>query len=144
MKRVNVASAVITDDNGNLLIVHNTRGDSTYWSLPGGAVEEGETLEQAVLREVKEETGYDIAVTGLSSLREVLFTERGNHALVVTFFAKVIGGEMGIHDPDQDILEVRWVDLQTARELMPALMEQLKINSATSPSPAFYAFEGQV
>ncbi|BBH22606.1 DNA mismatch repair protein MutT [Paenibacillus baekrokdamisoli] len=144
MKRVGVASALITDDDGNLLVVKNVKGDSCYWSLPGGAVEEGETLEQAVIREVKEETGFNIAISGLSSLREMFFTQTGHHAFFVSFFAKVIDGKMDIHDPDNDIAEVRWVDIQTAGELMPSLMEKLKINSATNKSSAFYAFEGRI
>ncbi|MEK3719750.1 hypothetical protein [Paenibacillus sp. FSL H8-0034] len=48
---------------------------------------------------------------------------------------------MLIQDPDDDITEVRWVDLQTARQLMPALFAALHID-AIYPSPAFYAFKG--
>lgn len=43
----------------------NVKGDSSYLSLPYGAVEAGETLEQAAIREEKEETGYGIVITGL-------------------------------------------------------------------------------
>ncbi|CAM4401043.1 NUDIX hydrolase [Paenibacillus alkaliterrae] len=64
MKRVDVSSALITDSEGHILIVKNAKGDSSYWSLPGGAVEAGETLEQAATREVKEETGDGIVITG--------------------------------------------------------------------------------
>ncbi|SFL75790.1 ADP-ribose pyrophosphatase YjhB, NUDIX family [Paenibacillus sp. 1_12] len=143
MKRIDVASALIYDDQGHLLVVNNIKGNSSYWSPPGGAVEQGETLEQAVIREVKEETGYDVAITGLSSIREVFFSEAGHHALIVSFFAKITGGEICIQDPDQDITEVRWVDLLTAKQLMPTLFEQLQIDmDDPHASSAFYAFEG--
>ncbi|MEK3912694.1 NUDIX hydrolase [Paenibacillus sp. FSL H7-0331] len=141
MKRVDVASALIYNEQGQLLVVNNMKGNATYWSPPGGAVEQGETLEQAVIREVKEETGYDIAIAGLSSIREIWFTDAGHHVLIVSFFAKITGGDMLIQDPDNDITEVRWVDLQTAKQLMPELFENLQIDTAY-PSPAFYAFEG--
>ncbi len=142
LKRVDVVSALIHDNKGNILIVKNIKGDSFYWGLPGGAVEEGETLEQAVIREVKEETGYNIVITGLSSLREIFFSERGHHALIVTFFAKVIDGEINIKDPDNDIAEVKWADIQTAKDLMPSLFESLRINSEINKTLAFYKFEG--
>ncbi|MFJ8737257.1 NUDIX hydrolase [Bacillus altitudinis] len=55
MKRVDVVSAIIYDTEENILAVKNVKG---YWELPGGAVEKGEHLHQAVIREVNEETGY--------------------------------------------------------------------------------------
>lgn len=142
LKRVNVVSAFIYDKNENILIVKNIRGDSFYWSLPGGAVEEEETLEQAVIREVKEETGYNIVVTGLNSVREVLFEERDHHALIITFHAKIIDGEININDPDNDIVEVKWANSDTVKELIPSLYERLKIHNDSNKTPAFYAFEG--
>ncbi|WP_440603916.1 NUDIX domain-containing protein [Bacillus sp. GB_SG_008] len=142
MERVNVVSALIYDDNENILIVKNIKGDSFYWSLPGGAVEGEETLEQAIIREVKEETGFNVVVTGLSSVREMFFEERGHHALIITFHTKIIDGEININDPDNDIIEVRWADSERVNELMPSLYERLKINSDTNKTPAFYAFEG--
>lgn len=137
-----MVSALINDDNGNTLIVKNIKDDSFYWGLPGGAVEEDETLEQAVIREVKEETGFTIVITGVSSVREMFFVERGHHALIITFSAKIIDGEININDPDNDIAEVRWADSQMVKELMPSLFERLKINSDINKTLAFYAFEG--
>ena len=142
MKRVDVVSALIYDDKGNILLVKNRKGDSFYWGLPGGAVEDGETLEQAVVREVIEETGFIVEVTGLSSLREVFFNEKGHHALIIPFFAKVIDGEININGPDNEIEEVKWVDIETARELMKHLFEMLRINPKTHKIPAFYEFKG--
>ncbi|SFS76095.1 8-oxo-dGTP diphosphatase [Paenibacillus sp. BC26] len=143
MKRVDVASALIEDNSGNILIVKNKKGDSFYWGLPGGAVERGETLEQAVIREVKEETGFNIVVTGLNSVREMYFSETEHHAVIVTFIAKVVSGTIDIlNDPDNDIAEVKWANIETVKQLMPSLFDMLKINSEANKTLAFYAFEG--
>ncbi|WP_062106393.1 NUDIX hydrolase [Bacillus niameyensis] len=143
MKRVDVVSAFIQDEKGNILLVKNVKEDSFYWGLPGGAVEKGETLEEAVIREVKEETGFHIAVSGLHSIREMFFEKKGHHALIITFFAEIIGGHINISDPDNEIGEVRWVDYQTAKELMPSLFERLRIDSDHKKTLAFYDFEGK-
>jgi len=142
LKRVDVVSAVIHDDNGNLLVVKNRDGDFSYWGIPGGAVEDGETLEQAVIREVKEETGLDVVVTGLSSLREKFFTKSQHHVLFVTFFARVTGGALMLNDPDDEIVEIKWADHQTAKELMQSLYERNRFDSDADKTLAFYAYEG--
>lgn len=56
-------SAVVRDDRGRLLMVRRT--DNSRWAIPGGGQEIGETLTDAVRREVAEETGIDVEVTGL-------------------------------------------------------------------------------
>jgi ADP-ribose pyrophosphatase YjhB (NUDIX family) len=56
-------TAVVLDDGGRLLLIR--RSDSGLYAIPGGAVELGETLTAAVRREVVEETGVDVEVTGL-------------------------------------------------------------------------------
>jgi len=57
---VPAVSAVVTDSDGRILL--HKRSDNFLWSLPGGAMELGESVEQAVIREVKEETGFDVEV----------------------------------------------------------------------------------
>lgn len=136
LKRVDVVSAIIYDEEENILTVKNVNG---YWELPGGAVEKGEHLQQAVIREVKEETGYVVKVNELHSVREAFFQDKKHHALIITFFAEMIGGEMNILDPDHDIEEVKWVSTQTFQKLNPKLFHMLKLNQQTK---AFYDFEG--
>ena len=58
---VNVA---VTNDAGEMLLIR--RSDNDNWALPGGAVDLGESLAQAAIRETKEESGIDCEITGLS------------------------------------------------------------------------------
>jgi ADP-ribose pyrophosphatase YjhB (NUDIX family) len=56
-------SAVIVDDSGRILLQRRT--DSGNWAMPGGAMAINESLTDSVVREVKEETGLDVEVTGI-------------------------------------------------------------------------------
>lgn len=61
MKKVNVTYAILYNKtNEKILMVKNKGENGSYYTLPGGAVKLGETLEEAVIREVKEETGLHI------------------------------------------------------------------------------------
>jgi ADP-ribose pyrophosphatase YjhB (NUDIX family) len=55
--------AAVLDEDGRLLLIHKT--DNDLWALPGGGHEVGESISDTVVREVKEETGYDVEVTDL-------------------------------------------------------------------------------
>lgn len=60
---VPAVSVVVRDETDRLLLIHRT--DNDLWSIPGGAMEPGESVRQAAVRETNEETGYDIEITGL-------------------------------------------------------------------------------
>ncbi|WP_138495288.1 NUDIX hydrolase [Paenibacillus pinistramenti] len=124
MKRVDITYSLITNNSkSKVLMVHNIDRDS--WSLPGGAVETNETLEQAVIREAKEETGLDIKIFGLVALNECKFEKISEHAIFFTFRAEIIGGNEEIVRPDE-ISKIAWMDIHKAEKLMPYYKDGLR------------------
>lgn len=115
MNRVDVVYAVILKE-GKVLMVKNKKYNN--WTLPGGGVEKGETLEQAAIREVWEETGLTVEIGKLLAVNETFRQKENNHVLFFTFSTEVIGGEVAIQDKD-GILDVQWKDLDEADEELP-------------------------
>jgi 8-oxo-dGTP diphosphatase len=136
---VNVAYCLIyNEETEQVLMVHNK--DVNSWSMPGGAVEDDETLEQAAIREVKEETGLLVEINDVVAINECFFKRNNEHALFVTFRAKIIGGKISIENPNE-ISTITWVDIPSADKLMPYHkygVSKLIRNSST------YYFQGQV
>lgn len=75
-------------DEERVLLAH--RRDIDWWNLPGGGMEIGETVEEAVCREVKEETGLEVLVERLVGV----YSKPQKQEVVLTFRCKVIGGAL--------------------------------------------------
>lgn len=125
-QRMRVAAAVIEADRV-LLVAHQFPNQPRGWLLPGGGVELGETLIEAAIREVREETGLEAEIKRLLFWRE-FFDWR--YSLELTFLARPVGGQLGVgYDPefdDQVIKDVRWFPLAdlSAVHVVPAVLRQ--------------------
>ena len=102
-----VSAAIFRDDK--ILLVRRARSPAKgFYSLPGGRVEFGETLHQALHREVDEETALRIEIVGLAGWREVVpGTGGGGHYLIMSFAARWSAGEPVLNDELDDF---RWLD----------------------------------
>ena len=103
-------TAIVPNEQGAILMVHKT--DNDLWALPGGGMDAGESMADAVVREVKEETGIDVEVTGWS------FYSNPNHVMAyddgevrqqcsICFTTRMLGGQLAT---SSETKEVRFVD----------------------------------
>ena len=81
------------------------------WSIPGGRLEYGEALKDAVHREVREETGVEIEIISLLDVFETPQSQEGGHIVIVDYVAEWTGGEPVAGD---DAAEAVFVDIKTA------------------------------
>jgi len=124
MRRINIVYSLITDSSkSKILMVKN--GDNGSWTLPGGLVEDEESLEAAAIREAKEETGLDIKVFGVVAVNEAILEKQGEHAVFITFRAEITGGNQEIVRPDE-INDIQWIGVEYADQLMPYYLEGLR------------------
>jgi ADP-ribose pyrophosphatase YjhB (NUDIX family) len=101
-----VSAAIFRD--GKVLLVRRARSPAKgFYSLPGGRVEFGESLHQALTREVDEETGLAIEIAGLAGWREVLPSTGGaGHYLIMSFAARWVAREPVLNEELDDF---RWL-----------------------------------
>ena len=105
------ASAAVIRD-GKVLVVRRARAPANgVFSLPGGVVETGETLHEAVTREVHEETALTIEPVALAGYRETIIRDGDNqverHFVILPFAARWVAGEPVLNE---ELSEWRWVD----------------------------------
>jgi 8-oxo-dGTP pyrophosphatase MutT (NUDIX family) len=104
-------NVVVTNDAGDVLIIR--RSDNDNWAVPGGAIDLGESMVQAAIRETQEETGIDCEITGLVGIytdpkHVILYTSNGEvrQEFSILLTGVVTGGQP---TPSSESTEVRWV-----------------------------------
>lgn len=109
------ASAVVADEQGRILL--QRRRDNDLWALPGGGMDLADSLPGAAVREVREETGLDVEITGLvgtyTDPRHVIAYTDGEvrRQFNICFTARVTGGRLAVSDESTDLRFVAPEDL---------------------------------
>ncbi len=112
--RVRVAAVIVKGDS--ILLVRHEKGAASYWLLPGGGVEFGESLAGALRREVREETCLDVRVDDLVLASDSIAPDDSRHVVNLCFKGEVVGGELGLGS-DERIVEARYVSPEELQDL---------------------------
>lgn len=104
--------------------------DGRTWTLPKGTPKRNETREETAVREVAEETGLEVRITGPLDFIEYTFVQSGTriHKTVHYFMMEPVGGDLARHDHEFD--QVRWVDFAEAASLLTFETERALIAHA--------------
>jgi 8-oxo-dGTP diphosphatase len=141
-----VAAAILRDKMGRILLVGNDwqRSGRVRYTLPGGTVEPGEAAHEAMVREIKEETG--LTITHIDRLAYCVHIEderRGERAIAIVFEAQW-EGLLNPHDPDHLIVEARFYPPEDTFRLLdtPPLRDPLHDYLNSGFAGRYYAFKG--
>lgn len=118
-------SAIILADNKILTLKYNYNGSLLY-AIPGGNLEFGEKLEEALKRELQEEIGLEIEVQNLLFLAEV--HQQNKDTLHCVFNSKVVSGIPQLNPKETTALEICWLPIETIEDynLYPNIKTQIK------------------
>ncbi|HOD51804.1 MAG TPA: NUDIX hydrolase [Candidatus Hydrogenedentes bacterium] len=104
------AAAILRKGDSVLLVQHQKEGQ-TYWLLPGGGVNFGESLAEALQREVREETGLDISVGDIALVNDSLSPDKRCHIVNICFWGEVRGGIL-TKGSDPRLCQARFVPIR--------------------------------
>jgi len=128
-----VAAAII--ENDKILLIR--RVDNDMWSLPGGTLEFGESLEECLIREVKEETGLNIKINNIENIysNPNILIEYANgevrQEFTTVYSTTQAGGELKIDNESKDI---KWISLDDALKLKMAKSQRVRIENIVNRS----------
>jgi ADP-ribose pyrophosphatase YjhB (NUDIX family) len=133
-------TAFVQDEAGRLLLIRRT--DNDLYAIPGGALELGETLTQTVQREVMEETGIAVKVTGLIGIYSdpehvIEFTDgEVRQEFSICFRADPTGGDLRTSDESKEVLWVAPTDLDTLN-IHPSIRLRIRHGLETRAEPYY-------
>jgi 8-oxo-dGTP pyrophosphatase MutT (NUDIX family) len=111
-------NVVVVNDAGEILMIRRTDNDN--WAIPGGAIDLGESVAQAAVRETREESGIECEITGIVGIYSdpkhvLLYTSNGEvrQEFSIVLTASPLSGQP---TPSSESSEVRWVPVPEVRE----------------------------
>ena len=132
-------NVVVVNDAGEILMIRRTDNDN--WAIPGGAIDLGESLAQAAVRETLEESGIECEITGIIGIYSdpkhvILYTSNGEgrQEFSIVLTARPLSGQP---TPSSESSEVRWVPASEVREYTMDRSMRIRINDflARNDSP---------
>jgi ADP-ribose pyrophosphatase YjhB (NUDIX family) len=134
-------NVVVTNDAGDLLMIR--RSDNDNWAVPGGAIDLGESMVDAAIRETREETGIDCEITGIVGIytdpkHVLLYTSNGEvrQEFSIVLTGRPLGGKP---TPSSESTEVHWIprhavtDRKIDRSMLLRIGHYLEGRSSASP-----------
>jgi 8-oxo-dGTP diphosphatase len=131
-KHIVSAATIVLNEHGELLLINGPRRG---WEMPGGQVEEGESLKEAAIRETREESGIEVEVIKFCGI----FQNVNQSICNTVFLAKPIGGTLATSD---ESLEVGFFPIEEALEMVtfPNFRERIRYSLDEETHPFYVEF----
>ena len=123
-------AGLVSNDNGEILLINSPRRG---WEYPGGMVEPGETFQDALIREIKEEAGVDVEITGFIGLCKNVEKDVVN----IDFSCRYLGGDLTTSNESS---EVMWVKKEDALDMVTFPLTRKRLQNMLSESDKVNCF----
>lgn len=125
---MDIVAGCVIDKNNKILMVQEAK-EKYYgqWNFPAGHVDMGETIIEGAIREVKEETGCDVKLTGVLPMKIVY--QKDFPTLIIEFTAELINETIKIDK--NEILDVKWIDIEEIKKMDEKTLRAIETNKAT-------------
>ena len=121
-----ISGCLVTKNNKILMVREAKKKCYGQWNFPAGHVEENETLMEAAIREVYEETGCKVKLTGVLPIISVKMDD-GEVRLMIRFVADIV--EENIKFNEEEILDVQWLDIDEVKNMTEKELRGYEANS---------------
>jgi len=125
---INIRPAILIIENQQILTMQYNYGGQEVYNLPGGNLELGEHLSDALAREMQEELGIEVSVGEMILVGEIYIEERKKHTLHLLFEGKITVGVPTLNPKETSAISIKWLtinDLNNAN-LYPNLTKQIQ------------------
>lgn len=123
-------AGVVENTTGDWLVVKKAySGLKGRWSFPAGFVQQGETIDEAVVREIKEETGLDCVVTGLIGFRSGVIRDEISDNMAI-FHCRLLDETQSMQRQERELLDISWLHIGQILEdeLSSVLLKEIASN----------------